>query len=75
NSTFNFNPITLNPNTSNKINNQIIQGADLNNFVRSNSALMEVILMPSADGSVIDANITKSINVQVSGLFHLNFNF
>lgn len=74
NSTFSFNPITLNPSTTNITQIQTIQGTDLNNFVRSNSATMEVILMPSADGSVIDANIAKSINVQVSGLFHLNFN-
>lgn len=75
NLTFSFNPITLNPNTSNKIDTQIIQGTDLNNFVRSNSATMEVILRPSSDGSVIDVNIPKSINVQVSGLFYLNLNF
>jgi hypothetical protein len=75
NVTFSFNPITLNPNTSNIPQKQTIQGADLNNFVRSNSATMEVILLPSTNGSVIDANIAKSINVQVSGLFYLNFNF
>lgn len=74
NSTFNFKPITLNPNTSNIVETQIIQDVDLNNFVRSNSASMDVFLLPSTDGSVIDVNIPKSFNVQVSGLFHINFN-
>jgi hypothetical protein len=74
NATFNFNPITLFPNTSNKIQTQIIQGADINNFARSNSLKMEVVLLPSSDGSIVDVNIQKSINVQVSGLFYLNLN-
>lgn len=74
NATFTFNPITLNPNTSNKIQTQIIQGFDLKNFSRSNMASIEVLLLPSSDGSVIDVNIQKFINVQVSGIFHLNLN-
>lgn len=70
---YKFNPITVDPNTSNTIS-QTIEGIDLNNFVRGNSAIIEIMMLPSADGSIIDINIQKSINVQVSGTFHLNLN-
>lgn len=72
--TFAFNPIRVYPNTTNIKDTQIIQGADLNNFRKSHSASIEIILLPSTDGSVINPIIQQLLNVQVSGIFSLNFN-
>lgn len=72
NSTFIFLPITVLPNTPNQLFKQTIQGVDLAQFVQSQNASIEVVLLPSSDGSVIDPTIPKLLNVQVSGIFEFN---
>ncbi len=69
---YTFTPITIPPYTQNSIITQTIQGANLDNFKRSNTAKMDVILIPNPSVP-INPTINKILNVQVSGIFYFNF--
>ncbi|MDO9262126.1 MAG: hypothetical protein Q7U08_09315 [Flavobacteriaceae bacterium] len=69
--TYQFIPITIPPNTQNRIYTEVITAPNLSNFLNSHWVAMQVILVPNPS-VIINPTVPKNLNVQISGQFYFN---